>query len=50
MPMMEANPSWTVVSLEQVLAAEIQETWHDLWEGVSLKAKTRSEIFFEMGQ
>lgn len=37
-PIIEASPSWTVVSLEQVLAAEIQDTLHGLWEGVSLKA------------
>lgn len=29
-PMIDASPSWTVVSFEHVLAAEIQETLHDL--------------------
>lgn len=50
MPMIEASPSWTVVSLLQVRAVEIQETRHDLWEEVSLKANTSSEILAEMGQ
>ncbi len=49
-PMIDANPSWTVVSLVQVLAAEIQDTRQELWEAVSLNAMTNSAILAAMGQ
>ncbi len=49
-PMIEASPSWTVVSLLQVLAAEMHDTIQDLCDAVSLNEKTRSAMFAAMGQ